>query len=490
MVIVASIAGVKTKTKPETIGEATEKTDSTLVIMQDNGEIIKEIKTGIAATVGWPTISKNQTWIGNTGDPIRHYADIGIINTRTLEIIVDHGLPYHLALEEPKLPYKATRFKPGYEKLKKFGGLYEYPREKTIQIWNNLTRTGNPNTGRISWTNDEKYMCIDAKNEIRIYDMKTMELVDIVTYNEIMHALLLARAPRELMKWAPKAIYAGIINAENPEIIWIHMYTYDKHTALFAIHVPTRTIISPIKHSLEIVSDLLPSTRYIPMENLLSRHIEALTTIMYPTPTKNITVEIGLTLYKIDSPNDPKEKLRLGIPPETYHDNIIVQLDTELNIVNAAHTVTIDNIEYGVYSYPQPQPDYLVLKSMSGFKPLSLDQEPFFGIVRLDWKTLRIHSYLSDEKIEKMANEIVITHNKDFVTNFVAQDIYPRVHGDEVFIAISAWPAGQKKRELPEKIVLLKTDWRTTKMTILNEWEGHSPASTNSVLFQWGAWTS
>ena len=38
-----------------------------------------------------------------------------------------------------------------YEKLRKFGGIYKYPREETIAIWKSLTMTAGPDLGKLSF---------------------------------------------------------------------------------------------------------------------------------------------------------------------------------------------------------------------------------------------------------------------------------------------------------------------------------------------------
>jgi len=491
--IVSALTAVKPKTKPRALGEVTEKYIDTLVLMRDNGEIIKEVKTSLANSIKPPIISKSGKWILQTGRLSAREWDIGLINTETGEIILDHGLAYHILLENPQLPYKATRFRKGYEKLGKFGGIYEYPEDEIIRIMNMYAAMGlKPWHGWRSFSNNEKIMTVDARNEIRIYDLETLELIDILTYDEIQKAFMKAKTPRKVMRWMTKAVFSGIINAENPDLIWIRAASSNCIIALMDIE--DRKIVSPIKHPYELLKkhDMAPYIKFIPnIDNPWNNGLKGVKIRFDPTPTKNILLRIKISWEKTNAPPQKSPlRTKYDIPLFAHEQVILMLLDPDLEPVAWLHKFNVDGIECVTEGFPFspicPYPDYLVLVG-SNFQTLGPDLKEVFGWLRVDWKTLRPRMYVDSEIVdEALFNEIDI--EDPYLLRCLPDNYAPRIYKDELLVGGKIEAPSERQGIDYEHVFIARYDIKARKAHVLQVWESRYPAGIECPsLYRWGA---
>jgi len=487
--IVVATSGIKTKTEPEAIGEVTKRYRSTLFLMKDNGEIIREIKTSIATTSRSPIISKSGKWISQTSS-VLDAGDIGLINTETGEVLLDHALAYHILLENPQLPYKATRFKKGYEKLREFGGIYKYPEDKIVEIMKTYAAMHlAPLRGERSFSNNEKIMTVDARNEIRIYDLETLELIDIITYSEILKALARAKAPRKMMRWAVNGKFRGIINAENPELLWIEMDA--DNCAAFLMDIENKDIVSPIRHPYDLLRkyDIAPYTKFIPdLDKPWDKPLEAISIQLHPTPTENILMELVVRLEKTKAPRWADcSRLRHEIACLAFDQHILILLNQDFEPVTWRYKYEINGVDHVTSGPARFYPDYLVVIG-TGFMPLDPDLKENYGWMRLDWKTLRIEMYVDFHSVKNALVDAIDVRYPNYVLGALPGDYAPRLYRNELLVGGTTDVPLQWKEKVHEYVFVARYDPISKKARPLQIWEGLFPARKPPfAIYNWGA---
>lgn len=335
------------------------------------------------------------------------------------------------------------------------------------------------------FSNDERYFCVDARGEIRIHDLKSLDLVDIITYEQIINALTLARIPRKILKWAITSEYEGIIHAEDPRLLWVAMY--GKHVGIFLLDIEDRTIVSPVKNPIEIAkkNNLLASLNYLPSEKPWEGERKTLVGV-FPTPTNNLLVALYVPLRHTNVPQDKEKRRRLGIPPRASYEQVIFLLNTDLDIVHWKRSVEIEGKEYYLDSWYASWPDYLLLGNRFTMATMSLDpKDNFHGIIGLDWRTLDVKSYVYEEDVRQLAFDVLDVDRKKYRVSIFAGEFVPRVYGEDILIPITVKLRGVSGT--PAEVILAKTDWKAKKMRIIESWIGVNGPEGEIARFKWGA---
>ena len=489
--IIVNLVAVKPKTKPIAIGEATEGWRDILVLMKDNGEIIKEVKTSITGSRIKPIISKTGKWVSPKGMWELGQWDVGLINTKTREILLEHGLPYHVMLEKPQLPYKATRFKKGYEKLRRFGGIYEYSEDEIIRIMK--TYAAMRITGRLGWrsfSRDEKKMAIDVRNEIRIYDLETLELIDIITYDEILKAFMKAGAPRKVLKWVMNSEYFySAINAEKPDLIWIKTGDADYNSPIVLMDIEDRSIVSPIRHPLEILRkhDIAPYVKFIPnINNPWDDELKGVKIRLNPTPTGNALIEIMVEFEETKAPprKDPS-RARYEISRLAHEQTLVILLDTDMEPVAWIHKVDINGAEYALELFPAVSyPDYLVLSGK--FQPLDPKLENQYGWMRLDWEMLRQLMYVKSRTVkDALLGEIDV--EEQHLLSCLPKDFAPKIYRNELLVGGEIEVPRERRGMDHEHVFIARYNIATRKARLLHIYESKYLAGRGCPAnYEWG----
>ena len=335
---------------------------TTIKVMTEKGEIVAEAKTLYAGQIVSHK-TQNPKWLitMENGASTLGHGHI-LIDLEKMEFHEEITTPFHPALETP-MATKPPLFKKEYRILKKFGELWS---KKTIpQIRDMLIPivevAGEGYAEKARITDDEKTLTTNVQGETRIYSLKTRELEEIITWDQIIWALNRTKPPRKMMKMLMKSNFTGLVDPKRKNIVWyvakwslgfpavpiaIFIYDRDEREIIAGPENPIEIILREgIDEDYTIAKHVnrqrLYDPEYLRVERYRLRgHIHA----TYPqaaiyTLTTNMD---GI------APKDELERTRLGLPasPPTDMWTILLKLDENLNVKSYISRFPLDGREY------------------------------------------------------------------------------------------------------------------------------------------------
>jgi len=494
--IVMGIRRAYTKTDAPAIGGTQPKADIFITILNEKGQTQAEWRTiAVHGSAYRYTYTKKPRWLVHPGMCPPAIETI-LIDLKELKAYAELAVAYHPALKNPHHT-RPPKFRGGYEKLRRYGGLFKYPPEEQGLIAKKLAMAaGNPIPKSASISNDEKYLSIAVTGEIRIYRLDTLELIDIITWDQIMRALIRAGTPRKILRLLRS--FNGIMDPAKPDMIWI-LGKYRGTVCVFKMEIPTRTITTEVKHIYEIIWENGLEEEFEPIK-LIDKN-----RIYEPEYIENIAGAIGsiwgdgalsLSIHVVTRemrlPGDPREREKLGLTPDNTvpSEAIRVNLDNELNVKYYKRWIWIRDKEWRiipVVGTTLTKGDHMIIQGSFSSRKTNKEGKPEFfdGIVMLSRKYETITATEDEPIIDRLIKEQNIDMKKYHIMSELLGGATTSPDKNQLLLPIEIHPK-RKYPSLQSKLYLTKTNWKASKIEVVEEWLGTKRNMGPSV--SWTAW--
>jgi len=346
--IVAAISNIKERKGGKRIGIQRfdpQRKHTKVVVLKEDGEIVEEMEGRILGNME-NHAPRNPRWIITYADDTWTNLHT-LIDLKNLDGAADFGCPWHMALAN-KFARKPPRFMRGFEALRRFGGIWEAPQHVRQRILNFYAEKfgvpgGKPAANKAKISYDEKTLCLNVPLETRIYDLRSLEIEELITMEQL-YLELLKRVPRKARKAYLGAGYVGLIDPEKPNIVWYYVgwgtLVPRVPVGIFVYDRESGEIIAGPKHPLEIIweeglDEEYPAANLVRREDLYnpdSRLYDdrALVGHIYGTYPGEAVFSVTVSLMRL-APRDRGERKRLGLPGGTRW-SFPFKLDLDLRV--------------------------------------------------------------------------------------------------------------------------------------------------------------
>ena len=494
--IVMGIHTAYTKTDAPAIGGTQPKADIFITILNEKGETQAEWRTvAVHGSTYRHTYTKKPRWLAHAG-MCPPAIETVLIDLENLNAYAELAVAYHPALKNPHQT-RPPVFREGYEKLRHYGGLFEYSPEEQGLIAKKLAMAaGNPIPRSISISNDEKYLSIAVTGEIRIYRLDRLELIDIITWDQIMKALIRAGTPRKMLRLLRS--FNGIMDPAKPDTIWVSG-AYRGTICVFKMEIPTRSITTDVKHIYEIIWENRLEEEFEPIKLVDKDRIyepEYIGNIAGASPNiwgdGALSLLIRIYTHEISVPGDPKEREKLGLTPDNTVSSevIFVDLDEELNVKYHRRWIWIEDKEWRimpVVGTALTRGDHMIIQgSFSSRKTNEKGRPEFFrGIVMLSRKYKTTAATKDEPIIDKLIEEKDIDTEKYHIASKLLGGATASPDRGQLLLPVEIHPK-RRYPSLQSKLYLAKTDWKVSKIEVVEEWLGTKKNRGPGV--SWTAW--
>ena len=512
---IAAASYIKSEGKPRILGVADTDKAATIVVLNQRGEVVAEAKTLNPGKYAEHK-QQNPKWLVTHTEAQPEHGHI-LINLETLEMWEEISMPLHLALETPT-PTRPPLFKDGYKEFRRFGEFYGKPLEEIRELLEPIIAVaGEAYAEKAKISGDEKTLCVNAKGETRIYSLDTLELEEIITWDEIIWALRRAGTPRKMMRMALQSDFVGLIDPDKPSLVWyvirwplgypeipIGIFIYDRQE---------REIIAGPKNPLEIIRkagvdeeyraamhvdekwlydpDFLEMTR---PNYVVEGHIQG----TYPGAA---VFTLSVFLNKVVSESKEK-RAELGLP-STFLWTLLFRLNEDLELESYLCKIPYKD----GYVVPRNN-DHGGNERICGFENdvvMQCDFEPldpygfnfFYGVVRLSPDLRILNMFESDRLEEWFVDEYGLRERLDIELPSGRVERRYRIFASESTACLSpdrsevlvplelntSYYAEVFGGERIHRLYLFRVDWGVSRVREIKMWEGDSEFSV-----WWTAW--
>ena len=498
--IILGVSMAKPRTKnPPTIGCTSPTKGKFVTIINNKGEIIREWRATTGG-IAWKTADKPEPrWLINPGDLVE--PETILIDLKNKQLYTEPTIAYHPALKIPHITTTPPIFRPEYRKLRKYGGIYQYPEETTTLIVRQMVAAaGEPLTYSATISNNEKQAMISARGEARIYRLPKMELIDIMTWAQIMRSLTKAGTPRKLLRLI--RLFDILMDPEKPNTAWVlGLCGLGRVACIFRIDIPTREVISEVKHIYDIVWENGLDEEFKPIRLLDKEKIYDIEYMRGIAKASwgiwgdgKLNLGIGIITEKLDAPKDPREREKMGLVPNPLEDDemIRVTLDKDLGVECYKRWITIGDKEYHIWvdvgGVTTRWNDQIITGSLYA-RHLSDNGKTklFNGIVRLGRRYETINAVELIPIENKFEEEVEIEEKKkQYKIDITSSGGGVSRDGGEVLAWISVDGVGPYRRLVQGRSYLVRTDWKIGKLDVVGVWLGEKKNDT--PYLDWCAW--
>ena len=508
--IVAGMTGVRAKKKPRLVGELRERAPRLVAFIDEEGETLKEYISTRARAYAPPRYAKKtkmpryailpQFEPGNL--------DVILINLKNMEVTAEPAFPYHHLLQHPHVTQPL--FIPEAEPLRRWSGIYGMSPRQAQKLYVMAREKGGLGMSlNASITNDERYISISCPQETRIYDLKTGELIGIITGEHVIGLLLKGGRKDMLNLMDRNIVFTMSLDPEKPSEAWIFLSQWAKNWSycVFKVDLESWEVVSPIKHVMEIIFDsgldeVFKPAKIVRKEDLYRLIRDDWGRTLNPFAIPHISPEGNLVLnYVLEyryiygrasfNYSDPTacEKHGFSTHPPT-HEYFFVEVDAQLEPKHHVRDFYVK--ETGGYYYVsilwEIRPWDVYTKN-EVFDSVTANMDRIDGIARFD-RGLKFSDFLFNDRVEGSFKEVFSFDGERFDCS-VDLNVGTGLVRDELvlFVEVRPWTDWWEREGLVGSFHIVRSDWGG-RVRLVAEYEPDVSydVSYPHVIGYWALW--